>query len=340
MWKQISEHTDHGITVRSCRCPYSPSARSSASSIDKSFALGIFFGTFESRGLVSSRILDRKACRDSIVVLFKEKDAKGLRDKHDQVLLEQVGRCTARDPIVIDGASVNDIESTSQQIMATIPKHAWRVDSEWFVDISGSPKPYFLALLGYLRRRALSPKLTLFHPSANYEENELPEDAYTFTSGFDRYIWVPWLWGTPIPSQPWSYIFLLGFEGNRSYEIYNRFEPNFVQAFVARPGYRPEYYTRAVEENAAFLAESMVTPYTAHASDAVLAWKAIRKGLARLPADTNKCIIPLGPKPHALAGGLAALCDGAPAVLYMIPRTYKAHDVAPGRTLWSYEISL
>jgi hypothetical protein len=341
MWRQANYVEDCGITVRSF------SSKIKTAAIDKKYRFSLFFGTYESRGLVSSKLLGDQSCTSSLIVFFKEKDSRGLRDKYDKILHDQVRKCTKQEPGILDNVSVSDVEKTFSAIIHKIPKDALSPDAEWFIDMVGSPKPYILALLGYLRRQIISPRLCLFHPSAYYEAGETADDAFTFTSGLDRYVWVPWLWGMPIPAAPWAYFFLLGFEGNRSYEIYAQFEPIYTLSLVGNPGYRKKYYSHALRENKRFFDEASPVKIEAHASDVALAWRKIRQAFLKVERNAirrnqriNKCIVPLGPKPHAIAGCLAALCDPSCSILYLMPRTYKVHDVQPGDTVWRYEVTL
>ena len=47
------------------------SFRSEDAGIDEHFELGIFFGTFEERGLVSSTLLQQRSCSNSMIIFFK-----------------------------------------------------------------------------------------------------------------------------------------------------------------------------------------------------------------------------------------------------------------------------
>jgi hypothetical protein len=343
-WQATGEDTERGITVRTFACDHADAASGSVAdvAIRKGFALGVFFGTCESRGLVASRLLMAGACAHSLVVLFGNRDSRGLRDRYDSELLKQVKRCTTGGCVtVISGVSENEVDETLVRIAAAVPANAWGPDSEWFMDISAAPIPHFLGILGQLRRRPLAPRVQVFHPGGHYEKNEKDEaGAFAFTSGFEGHTWVPYMWGSPVPSLPWAYLFLLGFEGNRSYEIFDRFEPDYVEALIPKPGYQPDYARRTTRENRRFLDAAKPVRCYAPASDVNAAWRRIRNRLARMPEGHNLCIVPLGPKPHALAGGLAALRDGRPSVLCTLPRSYWAKDTAPGPRLWTYEISL
>ena len=335
MWNKCNEDDVSGIRVRSFSHPNLDSTV-----ITEEFDLGIFFGTYESRGLVSSKILKPKSCEQTIIVFFDEKDSRGLRDKYDKELLKQVKICSRNEPRKIENISVRNFNRILSQIIHLVPDSAWRSGAKWFIDIVGSPKLYFLSIIANLRRRIISPILYVFHPSGHYEKAESITNAFTFTSGFDQYIWVPWLWGRPIPALHWTYIFLLGFEGNRAYEVYNKFEPRFSKALIAKPGYMQNYVKKALDVNKPFLDESGSQVYYASASDLVESWKKLRLIFDDLKKPTNICIVPIGPKPHALAGGLTALCEVASSVLYLMPRSYNTHDVHPGEILWLYEIFL
>ncbi len=332
MWTKAAEHVGCGIWAASWQSEDSP--------IDDAFSVGLFFSSYESRCLESSRTVRKDAIERSIIVYFKEKDPTGLREKHDKVLFDQVRRCTRTEPQVIDSFSVQDVESILADIMKRIPAELGTGECRWFIDITGSPKPYYMGLLAWLRSRVESPVLTLFHTEALYEKKHPVEEAFCFTEGFSRYIWVPRMWGEPDPRLPWTYVFLLGFEGDRSIEIYERFEPRDTMALISRPGYQPDYEKVALQRNARFLNEAKPEMLYTSAADPIGTWSELESRIVRIQAKSNVCIVPLGTKPHALGGCLAALATRTPAVLYLMPRVYKVRDVVRGEFLWKYEISL
>ncbi len=332
MWESVSEYQSSGISARSYR--------STGEKICEQFSLGIFFGSYESRGVVSSEMLSEHSCERSVIVLFKEKDKEGLRDKYDSLLLEQVKKLSDAEPHIIQDKSIVDIEGILKNILEVIPGDSFSADRKWFIDTSVSPKPYFLGLLGLLRQGIESPKLTLFNSTGHYEKAPEPSQAFSFTEGFERYMWIPWLWGRSDPRLPWTYFFLLGFEGDRSYGTYERFEPNYVKAMISDPGYRPNYREEAESRNLQFLEEACPEIIYADAADAVEAWVKIEQELKEVRRRTNICIISLGPKPHALGGCLSALTDGVPAMLYLMPRSFKVRDIPRGDYVWKYEIAL
>lgn len=331
MWEKVTEYNSYGI--QGC------SFKSKEEKFEENFTIGIFFSSPELRCLVSSQLLHKNSCEVSIIVFFKELDDRGLRAKHDTILYDQVCRCSKNEPVTIKERSIHEAEGILCEMLQSIPACAFSGDQEWFVDVSVSPSCY-LGFLGYLRDRVESPKLTLFNSTGDYEKGDDLRDAFSFTLGFSKYMWVPWLWGRPNPLLPWTYFFLLGFEGDRSYEIYDRFEPDFVKALVGKPGYRPEYVELAKDQNAQFIKKARPQMVYANAADAVETWQKIEKSIEDDRKKSNICIVPLGPKPHAVGGCLAALTNGFPAVMYLMPRSYKVKNTPRGEYIWKYEITL
>ncbi|MFP4642302.1 MAG: hypothetical protein ACLFPU_09045 [Dehalococcoidia bacterium] len=80
-WITINEHKSHGIKAKAFRSEKAP--------IEGRFTLGIFFGTFESRGLVSSTLLNQGSCTHSLVVFFQEAQDTDLRKRFDETLWGQ-----------------------------------------------------------------------------------------------------------------------------------------------------------------------------------------------------------------------------------------------------------
>jgi len=331
-WEEVCTYSSCGIT--------GISYKNTKKEIDGRFSLGIFFGSFESRGLLSSFLLEKDSCKNSIIILFKEKDEENLRKKYDKELIEQVNNCSENEPKIIQNISISDVENVLRTIIDNIDLEDYQGDAKWFIDTSVSPKPYYLGILGLLRNKIQTPELTLFNATGNYEKGASPSDAYSFTEGSAEYIWIPWLWGRLDPRKDWIYFFLLGFEGDRSYAIYDRFEPKFVEALLSDPGYTKDYAKIAKENNLQFLQESCVYPLTADAADAIQAWRVIDECISKYAYDYNVCIVPLGPKPHAIGGGLSALTDGYKAVLYSQPKSHKVKDVPPGDYIWKYVIKI
>jgi hypothetical protein len=155
------------------------------------------------------------------------------------------------------------------------------------------------------------------------------------------------MWGYPNPALPWTYIFLLGFEGSRSHDVLYKCEPQYVKAVLGSPGYQQDYEEEAILRNMTFLKESGLFTDTIHddvykadAANPVQTWSILQDLVNEHRSKTNICFVPLGTKGQALGSGLCALANSSPAVLYHMPRTYSVRDVKRGKYLWKYEINI
>jgi hypothetical protein len=321
-----------GITAKSYK--------STGGEIDRSFNIGVFFGSYESRCLESSKILKNNSIENSILFLFEEKKEHPLRIKNDESLKQQLIACSKENPNLLDNNKIQEVEENIRKILKHIPSECFNNGSNWFIDISGCPKPYYLGILAFLRNRMNSYKITLFHPSGYYEETTHRNEAFSFTSGSGKEMKIPWLWGNPNHLYKWTYVYLLGFEGNRSYEIYEKYEPDNVYALIASPGYRPDYEKIALEKNRQFLKESNAQIIKADASNIVEVWKIIEKEINEENKNTNICFVPLGTRPHALACCLASLTNVNSSVSYVMPRDFVAEERKRGEYLWIYDITM
>lgn len=336
-WELVDEYKSKGLGVKAYR--------SIEAGIKGSFDLGIFFGTFETRGLTSTKdILAKKSCDYSVMVFFDEEKDGSLRQKYDPILLKNVKKITKKEIFEVRDYSIKSIEQILRNIFSVIPISCLHPESHWFVDISGSPIPYFLGLLGFLRDIFPRPKVTIFNPTGHYPEHK---EGYSFTRGFDKLIWIPRFWGQPSPALPRTYVFLLGFNGNRSYEVFYKCEPDHTKALVSSPGYEEEYEKEAINRNEHFLKESGLltegkepTVIKSDAANVVDTWKKLEAIVDAERDKSNVIFVPLGPKAHALGCGLSALSDARSSILYHLPRSYEVRDVKRGKFLWKYDITL
>jgi len=335
-WESMNAYTSRGISVKTFCTKEAP--------INNKFDLGIFFGTFESRGLISSKILADKSCNETIIVFFPEANQSSYRRKYDQMLFDQVKSCSRNAPILIENESIRNCEILLQKLLKAIPKHCWNAKANWFFDISGSPVPYFLGIAAAIRETYPRPKITMFNPTANYDNPK--NNEYSFTFGFDRLIWIPGLWGHPDPTLPTTYIFLLGFDGERSYEVFYRCDPDKVKVLYGKPGYKRRYENMALRRNRLLMEESGVVTrdsknlLAADASDPIDTWKKMDKVVKSEQGKSNVIFVPVGLKAHAIGSALCALTDGIPGMIYHVPSTYRIQDIKRGEYLWKYEIVL
>jgi hypothetical protein len=329
MWEKQSEYNYEDIRA--------VSYKSRVARICESYDMGIFFGSYEARALLSSSLIKKGHCEKSIIVLFNEKDDIGLRRKNDRLLVKQVKRCSRTKPIIIR-CDIKGIERNLDNIEKSIPMNLYDKGCRWFIDSSGAPKPYTLSLISRLHNKISAPLIEIFHPTGDYEKLVNDDSAYTFTRGESEYIWIHGYEGFPDIKRKWSFFFLLGFEGERSYGTLYRFEPSDVWALIGSPGYKPQYYSEARKRNRTFLDEGKPKIIEANAADAVETFKKIERQLGEITKRYNCCIIPLGSKPHAIGAALASLCHKNVGIMYLLPRKWNYRNIVEGKTMWKYHI--
>ena len=245
-WKYEEAFSYNGISGNTYSC------ENSDCEITDHFDVGIFFSSFESRSLFSSKHLIKNSCKYSLIVYFTEASESDLRKKHDPIILDQVCNCSETKPVCVTDVSIQQLKETLLKIINSIPKEGYSYNSKWFIDIAGAPTPYFLGLLGILKNISLPPIITIFNPTGCYTNNN---QVFHFTSGFEKNIFIPNFWGIRDDALPRKYIFMLGFDEYRSYKIYVEQEPDEIEVFITSPGYKPEYETIALERNKNFLNE-------------------------------------------------------------------------------------
>lgn len=335
-WILINEHSSHGI--------YTRASRSTGAVISGCFDVGIFFGTFESRGLVASSLLQPESCLNTVAIFFREAETTDLRQKYDPILLNQIARCSINPVVQLNSVSIKDVDNILSQILSCVPPEYFKAEADWFFDLGGAPITYFLGLMACLRDTFPSPRLTLFNPTGHYGSHKAKN---SFTSGFEKMIWIPRLWGRPDPCLPKTYVFLLGFDSERGYEVFYRCEPDVMRAIIADPGYEEGYEHEPLKRNRILLEESGLFAVNGHqdiikcdAGDPVAVWKELEELVSEQKGKSNVVFVPLGTKAHGLGCGLCALMDGIPAVLYHMPRIYSVRDTERGQWVWKYEVTL
>lgn len=333
-WEKCNEYCLNGISAKVYKSQ-------NGSFRNEKFDLGIFFGSFESRALKSSELLDKHSLKDGIIVFFDEAKDSPLRKENDKKLLKKVRELSHQAPHIISDVSLQQIDNILSEIFFFIKE---KIDEggKIFFDIGGAPIPFLVGFLGYLKTFLFPPAITFFNPTADYEQNS-SNSHFSFTSGFFENILIPYFWGEPNLSLPRKFIFMLGHEGSRSLRIYQSCEPDMVDAVITDPGYKPEYPERAIKNNKLFLEESGLAVdmlKRADAADIVAAWRKLLEIIENDVDKFNICLVPLGTKGHAIGCALCALSIMSPAILYQIPRSYSIRDVPAGKEFWKYEINL
>ena len=341
--------------------------------LDAEFSLGLFFNSTEERSLEYCKLFKDKAIKYSILVNFKDEDSNlktnNLKTNEDNLTEKSI----MHEIVTID--DIFDYQNNLNLIIAKIPRSLFTIHSKFFIDITGIPLIYSVALLKYFKMSFPCPTLYLLNVSGKYQYEEKPQ----FSEGISENIFIPGYYGKPDHSKPQMYIFLLGYEGERSLNIFKDNDPDFVEVIIPAPGYEEGNPEKTIRYNKDFLKEAefiiefkgsnipcdediITIPYIEKDNNEKVERKFIYKNSTNKsmnsvyvgsPVDIcNKILeiyeqyknladirlVPLGPKPHAIGAGLAALVEENISIMYQTPKKYSMEEVLAGDKMWIYII--
>lgn len=206
-------------------------------------------------------------------------------------------------------------------------------DKKILIDFSVMIKPHFFLLLKYLVSRHLNELYLLYTEPSGYEE---------FTRGTILAEEIPGFSGTRDMTKKDALIILLGFEGDRAFEILNETSPNLTIPINGFPAYRPEYKDKSIVENKSLLEEEDIFKNLrfAPANDPFETKNTIKKIYLEFYNDYNLSIAPIGTKPMALGSCLFALEHEDCRLIYPYPREYMPKSSRGMGKTWLYIVKI
>lgn len=309
--------------------------------------IGILFNSSESRALCYSSLFKDKSITKAVLVNFGgsnsqekalnlEKNLSGLkRIAKDVVLLE----CDDIFDYLLNLNRIADIVLEEQKNM---------ISRRLFMDASGAPLIYSTALLKFFLRLFPSPEVLVLNVSGSYAER----GAQQFSAGDQTDIYIPGYYGTPDHSKPFHYVFLLGYEGERSFSIYREHLPEKVSVIIPSPGYDEGNDQNTINANLDFLSDigcierdgdivSIKPNKKVHRID-ISDIQGVKQRIETIyEEDAERYeirLVPLGPKPHALGAALAAVFNNNISMMYHVPKKYYLSEIPPSKKMWLYHI--
>lgn len=280
--------------------------------------------------------------KTALVLLFTGKDKKGLREKHDPLLLE-FARRNAKSVFPVKGDSV-ELTQVWRQLCSQLQQSCrYRAAPlRLFIDLSVCPRYYALGLVATCLRSGLAETVTLSYAEGRYPESpQQGDDQELFTAGGWKPVNVPELSGKWDPNKKRFYLVAVGFEGNKTLRLVSRAEPDRVSLLFPDPGSHREYVARTESENRELIRTLLIPEdqiIRAPAGDAIAAWQALSSRQVERVTTENTYYVCCGTKPHCLALALRALALEYPAVLYIVPDSHKPVDVEPTGKFWRFDI--
>lgn len=314
------------------------------------YSVGIFFNSSESRALAYRKLFTPKLVTVALLVDF---DGGENEDKKNNYLINNTALLSIANKLEI--LKLNDIfdyQNNLDQIAAYVTNN---MKDDYirnvFIDITGAPLIYSVALIKFLFRMFPAPSVSILNVSGRYSLRG--EEQFSEGEQFDMYI--PGYYGTPDHSLPQHYIFLLGYDGERSLNIYRDNLPEKTSVIVPSPGYDVGYDTSTINNNREFLMEtgfvfredSLPKNYSRNRniyyidiSDIYAVQKQIEKIYDEDKEKYKIRLVPLGPKPHAIGAALAAVFNNDISIMYQVPRKYYMSEIPAGDKMWLYDLNV
>ncbi|MCQ2272960.1 MAG: hypothetical protein MJZ72_09305 [Bacteroidales bacterium] len=313
----------------------------------KHYGIGVFFNSSESRALVYRSVLQQHSLSYAILV-----DFNGGTNENKKINL--VSNLTALEGIadertVLDFADIFSYQQNLDKIVISIKNYLTNVNNKSvFIDISGVPLIYSVALLKFLFRLFPIPDISILNASGRYIQRG--EEQFADGEQYDMYI--PGFYGAPDHTLPQHYIFLLGYDGERSLNIYLDNLPERISVIVPSPGYDIGNDKNTINNNREFLREigfdineySEIENNNGYSNLYYIDISDIESVKERIESiydeDKDKYeirLVPLGPKPHAIGAALAAVFNNNISIMYQVPRKYYMSEVPVGDKIWLYD---
>ena len=206
------------------------------------------------------------------------------------------------------------------------------------VDVSTMTKPYFFLLLRLLLDDLRAQVDLLYTEPASYPRGRRREAV--FTTGLLRTDAMPGYFGRLDPVKPTLLVVLLGFEGQRSLQVYRHVSPDATIAVNGFPAYKVGWEDRSLMANERFLRESGVkgSVRLAPAADPFETANQLEEIHAELANSHNLCVAPLGSKPQALGACFFGLAHDEVRLVYPFPSAYRPKPSAGNGPSWVYPL--
>jgi hypothetical protein len=310
------------------------------------YNLGIFVSSFESR---ASRITIYKNMTfdNAVLIRFVEEESRPQRINNDRILESFIKENSRKYEVL--RCKVTSWTSTVQSMLQIVGKLLAPNDSNAiFIDITTFPKFYFCSLLTQFFFLGYGRRYDFF-----YAEGEYVWPSRTSRKLFTRSEWVlcpvPGLEGQLDPSKERGFLVSAGWESPKVKRVLCKYFPNQISFLEANPGFNPSYTEeskKAVKDILKYVSvagkeylnrQKMEAP----AGNTESAYDVLIDGLRNDiwgDDDKNWTLLPCGPKPHALAMALVALCVPAYCLVYPTTRGYVVHDAIPTGIDWIHQV--
>jgi hypothetical protein len=304
------------------------------------YDLAILVPSWDRRSVCITRATNFRA-KLGIVVVFDDRDDKGMRDAHDPLVLGFAGR--ACETVSILRGSTASLEQLWSDVLSLIVKlHGQlRRPLRIFVDGSACTRYLLLGVVATTLSSGLASDVSAMYAEGTYIPSDGLDERIVFTDGQWKSLPIPGLEGKYRPGLGRFYLVSIGFEGWKTMRAVTRADPDRVSILHGNPGTKSEYTNKSLLENAPLIEHFQVPSaqiVQAPAGDAIAAWSALSIASVERPQDENCYFLCSGTKAHSLALGLRAMSLQSPAVIYNLPEAHRVLPIEPNGRFWRFDI--
>lgn len=290
--------------------------------LNAQFDLAIFASGYESRCISLAEKIVHLPTR-TIILGFEHVRNPQRRRSHDEYFLSKFGRRTVHVPTFNDEPiyQLLSIELGSIDIPDDRPLHV-------LIDYSSMTRTWYAAIVNWFRFGVhyKNVTLTFCYCPGMYSGNNFPPLSV------EEVVALPGFEGRSATLHKSVAIFGLGFESLVPLSLLDKLQPDQIYSIIAANMNNSDYVTRAIEANTEVLALSKDILYLPLTSVSTSLAK-LSELLVPYQGFADITYIPVGPKPHVLAGLLLSVQYEDVTVLHIRGDSVTPEDVLPNGAL-------
>lgn len=296
--------------------------------IYNNFDIFVLSGSFEDRCSRGIDILSTLGSRiqNSIIFNFKDVDPEKRKNTNLMKVIEQISSISQK-YYIYNSESISSPSSGVKKFIKYITENEIDfTNKKILIDISVIPKPYYFLLIKVFKDLYdVNELFIIYTEPKGYKK--MSDGKYILTEGLDIVKSIPGYSGSNIMNKN-ALIMLLGFEGNRSLEVYLAVEPDITYAINGFPSHNPIWHKISFESNIRFLKESNSFQRLAFSPtiDPFATYDKIKELVSEIKTKSpefNIVICPLGTKIQSLGVLLFAVKNRDVKVIYPFPSIYR-----------------
>ncbi len=261
--------------------------------LESTYDLAIFACGYEARGRDFAKYLDKKFVKNVLVLSFADFRQSGDRKRNEEYFASEwtsklIEIDSREDRLIYDAIDSSvDLKRPVIRIL---------------VDYSSMPRLWYAGVLNWARFGDHGTEIAIdFIYSVGEHRHEVKPMV------IDDILCVPGCEGGPVPLSKAVAVFGLGFDGLPPLCVLDRMEPDVVYAFLAAPAAFADYPEKARQANKTLIEDHARVTLELPLYSVEATFRMLGELIEPHRKEADITVIPVGPKPHVLAGMLLAL---------------------------------